>query len=237
MILRGPGSAGSAAAIFEATTSVLTILNSCPRLVVAAALLLSLLTAGLGLEAPVQAEEQSMELSAADKKTLHEIARQSIAAGLQGQPPPLLPPVSGVLQEPRGAFVTLHHRGQLRGCIGYIEAVKPLAQTVQEMAAAAAFKDPRFPPLTPEEFQDIQIEISVLSPLRRIHSIDEIEVGRHGLYIRRGLRHGLLLPQVATEHHWDRFTFLQQTCWKANLPTTAWQDPQTEIYIFSADIF
>jgi len=210
--------------------------NGAPRLV-AVALLLSILTTGLWPGRSVPAEEQSMELSAADKKTLHEIARQSIAAGLQGQWPPPLPPLSGVCQEPRGAFVTLHHRGQLRGCIGFIEAVKPLAVTVQEMAYAAAFKDPRFPPLTPEEFQDITVEISVLSPLRRIHSIDEIEVGRHGLYIRRGLRHGLLLPQVATEHQWDRFTFLQQTCWKANLPTTAWQDPQTEIYIFSADIF
>lgn len=188
-------------------------------------------------QATLASEELTMELSAAEKKLLHDIARQSIAAGLQGQAPPPLPQVSGVLQEPRGAFVTLHHRGRLRGCIGYIEAIKPLAQTVQEMALAAAFHDPRFPPLTAAEFQDIDIEISVLSPLRRLHNLEEIQVGRDGLYIRRGQRHGLLLPQVATEHHWDRDTFLQQTCLKAHLPPTAWQDPNTEIYVFTADIF
>ncbi len=178
-----------------------------------------------------------MELSAAEKETLHEIARQSIAAGLRGEAAPPLPQLTGELQEPRGAFVTLHKKGALRGCIGYIEAIKPLAATVQEMAYAAAFKDPRFPPLTPAELKDIDIEISVLSPLQRINNVDDIQVGRHGLYIRRGRYHGLLLPQVATEHHWDRDTFLQQTCRKANLPPTAWQDPETEIYVFSADIF
>lgn len=190
-----------------------------------------------GLCCKAALEEQSMKLSTADKETLHEIARQSIAAGLRGEAPLQLPKVSGVLQEPRGAFVTLHKRGALRGCIGFIEAYKPLAATVQEMAYAAAFHDPRFPPLTPAEFKDIDIEISVLSPLQRIRQIEEIEVGRHGLLIRQGPRQGLLLPQVATEYHWDRETFLQQTCRKAHLPPTAWQDPQTEIYIFSADIF
>ncbi len=178
-----------------------------------------------------------MELSAAEKQQLHEIARQSIAAGLRGEAPPPLPQLSGVLQEPRGAFVTLHKRGALRGCIGFIEAIKPLAATVQEMAYAAAFRDPRFPPLTAAEWPDIDVEISVLSPLRRIQSVEEIQVGRHGLYLRRGRHHGLLLPQVATEYGWDRDTFLQQTCRKANLPVRAWQDPQTEIYVFSADIF
>lgn len=191
------------------------------------------LTTGLGCAA----EEQSMELSAAEKETLHEIARQSILAGLRGEAAPPLPPLTGVLQEPRGAFVTLHKKGVLRGCIGYIEAIKPLAVTVQEMAYAAAFNDPRFPPLKPAELQDIDIEISVLSPLRRIHNIEEIQVGRHGLYICRGPSRGLLLPQVATEYRWDRTTFLQQTCRKANLPPMAWQDPQTEIYVFSAEIF
>lgn len=180
---------------------------------------------------------QSMELSAAEKELLHEIARQSIAAGLRGEAPPPLPQCTGVLQEPRGAFVTLHKRGALRGCIGFIEAVKPLAATVQEMAYAAAFRDPRFPPLSAAEWPEIDIEISVLSPLQRIQSVEEIQVGRHGLYIRRGPYHGLLLPQVATEYGWDRDTFLQQTCRKANLPAKAWQDPQTEIYVFSADIF
>ncbi len=178
-----------------------------------------------------------MELSAAEKQTLHEIARQSIAAGLAGQAPPPLPELTPNLQEPCGAFVTLHLQGSLRGCIGFIQAVKPLAQTIQEMAQAAAFQDPRFPPLTPAEFKHIDLEISVLSPLQRVRRLDDIQVGRHGLLIRRGPRQGLLLPQVATEYHWDRETFLQQTCRKANLPPTAWQDPQTEIYTFTADVF
>jgi AmmeMemoRadiSam system protein A len=125
----------------------------------------------------------------------------------------------------------------LRGCIGLIEAVKPLAETVQEMARSAAFGDPRFPPLTAQEFKDIDIEISVLTPFRQVKNVDEIQVGVHGLYLRNGSYRGLLLPQVATEHKWDRDTFLQQTCYKAGLPSLAWKDPKTEIYVFSADIF
>jgi AmmeMemoRadiSam system protein A len=125
----------------------------------------------------------------------------------------------------------------LRGCIGLIEAVKPLGETIQEMALSAAFCDPRFPPLTAQEFKDLDIEISVLTPLRRIKNVEEIQVGVHGLYLRNGSCRGLLLPQVATQYNWDRDTFLQQTCCKACLPPMAWKDPQTEIYVFSADIF
>ena len=127
---------------------------------------------------PVYAgKEQSMHLSEQDKSNLHEIARQSIAAGLQGQCPAPLKDIGGVLQEPRGAFVTLHLKGCLRGCIGLIEAMKPLAETIQEMAYSAAFGDPRFPPLTAQEFKDIALEISVLSPLRKIKNVDEIQSG------------------------------------------------------------
>jgi AmmeMemoRadiSam system protein A len=183
------------------------------------------------------AKEQPMQLSEQDKKTLHEIARQSIAAGLQGQPPAPLQGLSGILQEPRGAFVTVHLRGHLRGCIGLIEAVKPLAETIQEMALAAAFRDPRFPPLTAEEFKDSDIEISVLTPMRLTKNIDEIQVGVHGLMIEKGHHRGLLLPQVATEYKWDRNTFLDHTCLKAGLPPGTWNDPQAQLYIFSADIF
>ncbi|WP_041283866.1 AmmeMemoRadiSam system protein A [Desulfobacca acetoxidans] len=178
-----------------------------------------------------------MQLSEQDKKTLHEIARQSIGAVLQNQSPPALTIRSPILKERRGAFVTLHLQGQLRGCIGLIQAVKPLAQAIQEMARAAAFQDPRFPPLTPREFKDVDIEISVLTPLRLIGSVDEIQVGVHGLYIEKGFHRGLLLPQVATEHHWDRDTFLQHTCLKAGLSPEAWRDPEAKIYAFSADIF
>jgi len=108
---------------------------------------------------------------------------------------------------------------------------------VREMAPAAAFQDPRFKPLQADELPGLEIEISVLSPLRLIKSTDEIEVGKHGLYIVRGMNRGLLLPQVATEYHWDRLTFLEQTCQKAGLPPDAWKDPRTQIYVFRADIF
>jgi AmmeMemoRadiSam system protein A len=198
---------------------------------------LGILAAAAGSLPAFAEKEQSMHLSEQDKSKLHEIARQSIAAGLQEQSPTPLNDISGVLKELRGAFVTLHLKGGLRGCIGLIEAIKPLAETIQEMAYAAAFGDPRFAPLTAQEFKNIDLEISVLSPLKKIKNIDEIKVGEHGLYIRLGSCRGLLLPQVATEYKWDRDTFLQQTCCKACLPSTAWKDPKAEIYIFSADIF
>ena len=105
------------------------------------------------------------------------------------------------------------------------------------MAVAAAFHDPRFPSLRAEEIQQLTFEISVLSPLKRIADVNDIEVGRHGLYIIRGYNSGLLLPQVATEYKWDRETFLEETCHKAGLPPDAWKDKETEIYIFSADYF
>jgi AmmeMemoRadiSam system protein A len=180
---------------------------------------------------------ETMNLTAKDKHQLLKIAREAIEARLKGEEPPPLAPASDVLKEKRGAFVTLKKRGQLRGCIGYIRAFKPLAETVQEMAVAAAFRDPRFPPLSAEEFKDLQFEISVLSPLKKIKDIREIEVGKHGLYLVNGYRSGLLLPQVATEYGWDKETFLEETCYKAGLPPDAWQDQQTEIYIFSADYF
>jgi AmmeMemoRadiSam system protein A len=178
-----------------------------------------------------------MNLSPADKQLLLQVARDSIASHLQGKAATPAKGTSPVLEELRGAFVSLHRRGQLRGCIGYIEAVKPLLQTVREMAPAAAFQDPRFPPLQADELADLEIEISVLTPLKLIKSTDEIEVGRDGLYIVRGLNRGLLLPQVATQYHWDRQTFLEQTCNKAGLPGDAWKDPGTQIFIFRAEIF
>ena len=178
-----------------------------------------------------------MNLSPADKKLLLQVARDSIAARLQGKAATPVKVSSPVLEECRGAFVSLHRRGQLRGCIGYIDAVKPLLQTVREMAPAAAFQDPRFRPLQTDELADLEIEISVLTPMRLIKNPDEIEVGRHGLYIVKGPNRGLLLPQVATQCHWDRQTFLEQTCHKAGLPPNAWKDPGAQIFIFGAEIF
>ena len=133
--------------------------------------------------------------------------------------------------------MTLTSRGRLRGCIGYIEALKPLRETISEMAASAAFEDWRFPPVTESELEDIEIEISVLSPLRRIDDPSLIEVGTHGIIVTKGGKRGLLLPQVALEWKWDRETFLRQTCIKAGLPEDAWKEDGTAIEIFSADIF
>ncbi len=178
-----------------------------------------------------------MELTEKEKTTLLDIVKKAITAKFNDKEMPKLTLESETLKEKRGAFVTLKKHGHLRGCIGYIKAAKPLGETVQEMAVAAAFHDPRFPSLKAEEIQDLTFEVSVLSPLKRIKNIDEIEVGKHGLYIVRGYKSGLLLPQVAVEYGWDRECFLRETCYKAGLPPQACKDKETEIYVFSADYF
>jgi AmmeMemoRadiSam system protein A len=132
--------------------------------------------------------------------------------------------------------VTLRKDHELRGCIGYIESRFPLADVVGEVAVKAAFEDPRFPPLTVSELEEITIEVSVLSPLQPVHDLEEIQVGVHGLLIELAGRRGLLLPQVASEYRWDRETFLENTARKAGLPRNAWKDPQAKIYLFSAEI-
>jgi AmmeMemoRadiSam system protein A len=175
-------------------------------------------------------------LSAKDKETLRHIAETVIQNKARGKPVPEFTVDSQVLREKRGAFVTINKKGQLRGCIGYVQAYKPLYQTVEEMAAQAAFSDPRFDPVTEKELPDVEIEISVLTPLRRIKRVEEIEVGKHGILIEKGFYSGLLLPQVATEYGWDRKTFLEHTCLKAGLPADAWKDKDVVISIFSADI-
>ncbi|MFZ2089622.1 MAG: AmmeMemoRadiSam system protein A [Desulfobaccales bacterium] len=204
-------------------------LKKCPFLI----LLLSLVA---GLTSPALGGEKSMELSPADQELLFRAARNSIQARLQGEKAVLPQAASPVLSQPSGVFVTLTRQGRLRGCIGYLEAAKPLLAAVQEMAAAAAFNDPRFPPLRQDELADLELEISILSPMHRIKNIEEIEVGRHGLYMEQGPSRGLLLPQVATQGGWDRLAFLKQTCVKAGLPPNAWEDPATRIFIFSAQI-
>jgi len=172
-----------------------------------------------------------------EKKTLHHIARTVIENKARKKAVPQFSIDSSRLKENRGAFVSLHKRGQLRGCVGYIEGRGPLHQTIEEMAEAAAFRDPRFTPVAEKELPALEIEISVLTPLRKITDLAEIEVGKHGIYIKKGWFSGLLLPQVATEYGWDRETFLENTCQKAGLPTHSWRDKDTEVYIFSADIF
>jgi AmmeMemoRadiSam system protein A len=198
------------------------------------AFLLILLLAGLA--SPTLGEEKAMDLSPADQEMLFRVARESIQAHLKGEKVALPQTTSPALSQPSGVFVTLHRHGRLRGCIGYLAAMKPLLAAVQEMAVAAAFNDPRFPQLREDETADLDLEISVLSPMYQIKNAEEIQVGRDGLYIERGPHRGLLLPQVATEYGWDRLTFLKQTCSKAGLPPDAWEDPSARIFIFSANI-
>ncbi len=176
-------------------------------------------------------------LSEEEKGILRGIAKTVIENRAKGKPIPSFKIESAALKENRGAFVTIHKKGELRGCIGYIEGRGPVHRTIEEMAEAAAFRDPRFSPVKEKELQDLEIEISVLTPLKKIAHVDEIEVGKHGIYIKKGWFSGLLLPQVATEYGWDRQTFLEHTCNKAGLASNAWKDKDSEIYVFSADIF
>jgi AmmeMemoRadiSam system protein B/AmmeMemoRadiSam system protein A len=171
-----------------------------------------------------------------EKKKLLHIARRSFEAKVLGKPIPDFKTDSALLKQKMGAFVTLTKHGQLRGCIGHIRGIEPLYTTVSKMAIAAATEDPRFPQVGPNEIGEIAVEISVLTPFKKIASPDEIQVGRDGLYIEKGYNHGLLLPQVATEYGWDRDEFLQNTCRKAGLPMDAWREG-ADIFIFSAQVF
>ncbi|MBU1147346.1 MAG: AmmeMemoRadiSam system protein B [Candidatus Omnitrophica bacterium] len=176
-------------------------------------------------------------LNKEEKKKLMKIAKASIIESVTGKKGFYPEVTEERLKENCGAFVTIKKHGQLRGCIGYIIAVKPLHETVKDVARSAAINDHRFSPMTEEELKDMEIEISALTPLKRIDDVNEIEVGKHGLYMKRGFYSGILLPQVATEYGWDRETFLKHTCQKAGLPVTAWKDDSTEIYIYSAEVF
>lgn len=173
------------------------------------------------------------------RTALLRIARQSIEAVLEARRPELdFQSLHADLKRPSGVFVTLNERsGDLRGCIGSIEAVAPLAQAVSSSAVNAAFRDPRFYPVQKEELPNLHIEISVMSPIVPVTGVEEIEVGRDGLIISRGNRSGLLLPQVATDYGWDRETFLNQTCIKAGLPPDCWRSPDCRIEKFSAEVF
>jgi hypothetical protein len=144
---------------------------------------------------------------------------------------------SPALNRESGAFVTLHKSGTLRGCIGFTSAVEPLYLTVRDTAALAALRDPRFSPVSPAELTELDYEISVLSPLRRVARIEQIEIGRHGLLMKNGAHEGLLLPQVPVEQGWDRQTFLEHTCEKAGLNPGSWKDEDTDIFAFTAVVF
>jgi hypothetical protein len=187
---------------------------------------------------PAPPSAPAFTLSDAEKDALLKLARQSVESAVKER----RLPEGGTFEfasfnQERGAFVTLKERGNLRGCIGYTSPVRPLGETVRNVAAAAAVEDPRFRPVTVEELGQLEYEISVLSPLRRVLDVSQIEVGRDGLIMKRGDREGLLLPQVPVEEHWDRKTFLEETCRKAGLPSDAWQKPDTDIFAFTALVF
>jgi len=174
-----------------------------------------------------------------EKAYLKELVVQSITYGLNpgdGTNTPPEPPTD-TLREELGAFVTLKLGGHLRGCIGNVQGSGELYRTVWNMAQNAAFKDPRFPPLNEHEFDAIDYEISILSPIEVCPDPNLVEIGRHGLIMSRDGQSGLLLPQVPVEWKWDRETFLAQTCAKANLPREAWKDQTTTILWFQAVVF
>ena len=174
------------------------------------------------------------EFSPDERTTLLRLAHDSILSLLEGREIPLDPPTAH-LAEPRGAFTSLYLSGQLRGCVGYVLAVSPVYRAVADTARAAAFEDVRFRPVTLPEAPHLEIELSILSQPQPIPP-EAIEIGRHGLLVSRAGRRGLLLPQVSTEHHWDRATFLEQTCRKAGLPLDAWKNGAM-IEAFTAEVF
>jgi len=177
-------------------------------------------------------------LTKEEEKFLLKIARTSMENAVNGKDIPVVNiDKESILNKNRGAFVTLTKHESLRGCIGYIRAVKPLWKTVSEMSVSAALQDNRFMPVSPVELKDIKIEISVLSELEKIENVRKIEIGKHGIFMQKGFRSGLLLPQVATEYGWNREQFLGHTCLKAGLPEDAWKQGNIDIYIFSAYIF
>ncbi|MGD9495541.1 MAG: AmmeMemoRadiSam system protein B [Armatimonadota bacterium] len=189
-----------------------------------------------GAEAQPAGAAEEGELNAEQQARLLALAREAVAGCVgAGEVPD--PPEGGVFSEKRAVFVTLHRDGMLRGCIGTLEAREALGRAVISAAIAAATQDPRFQPVRADEVDDLHVEISVLSPMRRVQSPEEIVVGKHGVLVRQGLRSGVFLPQVATEQGWDREELLRHLCAeKAGLPADAWQRG-AQLYIFTAQVF
>lgn len=179
------------------------------------------------------------EFTHEERSMLLKIAHESILSALEQREISLTPP-SPHLAEPRGAFTTIYFQGALRGCVGYVfPVVSPqpvsLYRTVAETARAAAFEDTRFQPVTLQEASQLEVSLSILSPLKAIRP-EELDVGLHGLVVNQAGHRGVLLPQVPVEHAWDRVTFLEQTCRKAGLALDAWQSGAT-LQAFTAEVF
>lgn len=170
-----------------------------------------------------------------DKKQLLKIAREAIRARLHNKK--YSPPVTENVAGRRGMYVTIKIDGKLRGHIGRIRSDLPMYESVAEMSRAAAFEEPHLSDLTESDFKKLEVEISVLSPLKREHDLRKIEVGRHGLMIKLDLNSGLILPQTAVSNDWNRVQFLEQTCLKAGLPKNSYKDKNAEVYTFTADVF
>ncbi len=171
-----------------------------------------------------------------EKRSLLQIARRAIESALTHGAALEIPVPTGNLAASQGVFVTLHRRGRLRGCIGRVASVEPLAVVVADCAVAAATGDPRFSPLEIAELREVQIELSVLSFPERA-APEQLQPGIHGVIVSQQNRRGVLLPQVAAEHRWSRERFLEETCQKAGLAPDAWQNPDTCIEIFTAEVF
>lgn len=179
-----------------------------------------------------------MNLTDEERQELLQIARNAISAHL-GEKDFSVDEgcLQGKLKERCGVFVTLRNNSQLRGCIGYVHSEQPLAVTVAEVAQKAATQDPRFTPVSPEELQDLTIEISVLSPLEKVHDLGEIQIGTHGLYLEGEYHRGLLLPQVAVENKWDIHVFLDQLAKKSGLAEFNPGQEGVTLYKFTAEVF
>ncbi|HTS00260.1 MAG TPA: AmmeMemoRadiSam system protein A [Bacteroidota bacterium] len=171
-----------------------------------------------------------------ERRRLLAIARESLASLLERRPVHDTGPLEGRLAEPGGAFVTLRSGGRLRGCIGYIDSPRPLANVVAELARKSARDDPRFAPLSPDELGHVSLEVSVISPLRPFAGPFGLRPGTDGLLLELRGRRGLLLPQVATEQGWDAGGLLDGVCRKAGLPPGAWEDPEARLFTFTAEI-
>jgi AmmeMemoRadiSam system protein A len=177
-----------------------------------------------------------LSLSDEDRRSLLQLARLTVTEVVTRRRLPGSVPKEGVFAARCGAFVTLHVRDRLRGCIGIIEAQQPLGEVIVHCSLSAALQDPRFPPLSAEEVLDLVIEISLLSPPEPILP-ENIEIGKHGLLISSGGQRGLLLPQVALEHRLTRDSFLEETCRKAGLNRDAWREASTELFAFTCEVF
>ena len=175
-------------------------------------------------------------LSEADRKAILELARQAVVEAVFRNSQPTEIPTGGVFSDRCGAFVTLHVQKRLHGCIGVIDSKELLGETIAHCARSAALDDPRFSRIQPSDLTSLEIEVSLLSPLELIRPEDVI-IGQHGLLIESGAYRGLLLPQVAVEHHLDRERFLRETCYKAGLPGDAWHASQTRLYGFTCEVF